>query len=769
LMAGETGLVKYYENPVLTSSGEQRIIAWHNIVLTDEAGKIAGALSSGEDVTERKRAEDEQTARIRRVQRQQTATAKLAVHEAIVAGDFEQAARVITETASQAMEVERVGVWLLSGDRAELRCVDLFERTSVAHSEGMVLQASDCPRYFEAFETGVVIDAHDALADPRTNEFTEEHLLPLGITSMLDVAIRAQGEVVGVVCHEHVGEPRQWRTDEITFAGGVSDQMALALLNAERRQVGMERELLLAQIREQARRVQQIIDTVPEGVLLLDADRRIILANPMAEKELAALASVAVGDVITHLAGQPVEELLTSPPKGLWHELAINGRSFQIIARPTEASDFTVIGLAETGPVSSGWVLVIRDVTQQREIERRVHQRDKLVAVGQLAAGIAHDFNNIMATIVLYAQMTARTSGLPNRVQDWMATIDQQAKHATDLIRQILDFGRRAALERRPLDLVPFLKEQVQMLKRILPENIDIGLVYGPNEYVINADLTGIQQIVMNLAVNARDAMPEGGRLRIELERMRVESRGETPLPEMEVGDWVQVTVSDTGVGIPSDVLPYIFDPFFTTKALGEGTGLGLAQVHGIVGSHGGFMDVKTQVGQGTAFIIYLPALLMHSSEPSVVASFAGPLSLVKGHGETILVVEDNATARRALVESLEQLNYQVLEAANGQDALDILERHASAAGHDVAQIALVVSDVVMPEMSGIALLRSMKDRGLIVGVLLLTGHPLERELEDLRAQRAASLLIDWLPKPPSLEQLAAVVARGVKKHPVDL
>jgi CheY-like chemotaxis protein len=245
--------------------------------------------------------------------------------------------------------------------------------------------------------------------------------------------------------------------------------------------------------------------------------------------------------------------------------------------------------------------------------------------------------------------------------------------------------------------------------------------------------------------------MPEGGELRIVLERTEIEPDEPLPLPEMGAGEWIRMTVSDTGTGISPDALPHVFDPFFTTKGPGEGSGLGLAQVHGIVGQHEGHIDVQSQVGQETVFTIYLPALPAHPSEMAAQAQ----QSLVEGCGEIILVVEDNDTVREALVESLELLNYGVLEAANGQEALMMLEQHGK-------EITLVLSDVVMPGLGGVALLRALRERGLTVPVVLLTGHPLEREMEELRAQG----MIDWLPKPPELAQLAEVITSALNKEP---
>jgi two-component system cell cycle sensor histidine kinase/response regulator CckA len=229
------------------------------------------------------------------------------------------------------------------------------------------------------------------------------------------------------------------------------------------------------------------------------------------------------GDILTHLGNRPLAELLTSPPtRGLWHEVKAGMRTFEVIARPVES-----------GAEPEHWVLVVNEVTREREIRAQLQQQERLAAVGHLAAGIAHDFNNIMAAIILHAQMAARSRELSERDRDRMAVINQQAHHASRLIQQILDFSRRAVLERRPLDLLSLLKEQGELLKRTLPEHIRIELTYGRDEYTVHADPTRMQQMLTNLAVNARDAMSDGGTLRVELERITVE-RGKSPLlPEM--------------------------------------------------------------------------------------------------------------------------------------------------------------------------------------------------------------------------------------------
>ncbi|HOU15074.1 MAG TPA: PAS domain S-box protein [Anaerolineae bacterium] len=508
----------------------------------------------------------------------------------------------------------------------------------------------------------------------------------------------------------------------------------------KRKWVETERERLAAQVSEQARELRQILATVPEGVLLLDGERRIVQANPVAEKDLATLAGVKVGDVLTHLGNRSLAELLTSPStRGLWHEVRADQRIFEVIARPMD-----------NALEPEHWVLVINDVTQAREVREQLQQQERMAAVGQLAAGIAHDFNNIMAIIVLYAQMTAQVENLPALVQERMAIINQQARHATQLIQQILDFSRRSVLERQPLDLLPLLKEQCKLLERTLPENIEISLDYEPAEYIVNADLTRMQQVLMNLAVNARDAMPKGGKLCFALSRPLITDKIRcVTSDEIPGGEWVRLAVTDTGSGIPAEVLPRIFEPFFTTKAPGQGTGLGLSQVYGIVGAHEGHIDVSTKVGKGTTFFIYLPPLLTRQPAMPVLEA----QTVVPGGGETLLVVEDDATLRKVFVDTLRALDYQVLEAANGQEALDILQQRAG-------EIALVISDLVMPGMGGQALFHAMRRRNLTLPVIMLSGHPMEQELQRLQAEG----LTGWLLKPPDMSQLSHLLARVLQE-----
>lgn len=502
-------------------------------------------------------------------------------------------------------------------------------------------------------------------------------------------------------------------------------------LHRARNEVENRKEVEAA-LRQGQMQMRHILDTVPEGVLLLAHDGRINMANPVAEAHLAILAPDRSGNRLVELGDKPLEKLFTSPPKGLWHEIKAKDALFEAIAKPVENT-----------VQNQGWVLVLRDVTQEREIQRQIQQQERLAAVGQLAAGIAHDFNNIMAVIILYAQMIARQDDLNPNGREKLETIRQQGQRAAELIQQILDFSRQSVLDRKPLEVAPFLKEIVKMLSRTLRENIDIQFKHDDGDFLIYVDPPRIQQVLMNMAVNARDAMPNGGQLSINLERIEILTRKDSPLPDMDPGSWVVIKVADSGSGISSEAISRIFEPFYSTKELGKGTGLGLAQVYGIMKQHAAHLDVRSEVDKGTTFFLYFPAYKEEHSEVTQGDITDLPL----GQGQTILLVEDNEATREALVDSLEMLNYIVIESENGREALEILAKRRS-------EIDLIISDAVMPQMGGSALLRAIRGEKISIPMIILTGHPLTSELDELQREG----LNAWLLKPPSLEEIARVL-----------
>ncbi|MBI1293697.1 PAS domain S-box protein [bacterium] len=396
--------------------------------------------------------------------------------------------------------------------------------------------------------------------------------------------------------------------------------------------------------------------------------------------------------------------------------------------------------------VVTHYIAIKEDITERKRIEDQLRQQDRLAAVGQLAAGIAHDFNNIMSAIILYARMLQQQANLSGKDQTRLNIIHDQAQHAVNLIRQILDFSRRSLVERGAVDLVPFFNEMIKLWERTLPENIQVQFDYDANHYTVHADPTRLQQAMLNLALNARDAMPDGGLLTVSLQAEALVSGQIPPIQGMDPGDWLCITCQDSGSGIPSEALPHIFNPFFTTKDPGKGTGLGLAQVYGIVGQHDGFIDVNSASGTGATFRIYLP-LQQETERTELSATMQAP----RTGNELILLVEDNSISRDAIEDILDLQGYRVLTANNGVEALSIYRDRGD-------EIDLVLSDMIMPEMSGQHLYRAIKEVNPNLKMVLMTGYPLEEEGRKLLEQG----LFAWLQKPFTIDALSDVLSTAL-------
>jgi signal transduction histidine kinase len=552
-----------------------------------------------------------------------------------------------------------------------------------------------------------------------------------------DITARKRAEEELQQYRDHLEDLIIERTAELKAANQKLQQEIV-----ERRRAEAEREQLYQQIQEQARQLEQILNAVQAGVILLDHDYRVKVVNSTAQMCLPVLTSIEVGQICTHLGGRPLSEFLTALPPGESYEVTPEGQSqpiFEVKMRPVIAA-----------PEAEGWVLVVRDITDQRDFQKRAQEQEKLVAVGQLAAGIAHDFNNILTSIIGFAELARYEPNVSVSVQTDLNHVIQQGERAANLVRQILDFARKNITAKRPLEFNGFLGDMVRLLERIIPETIrlDLEIEPGQESYTLNADATQLQQVLTNLAVNAADAMPDGGVLKFHLSRLTLRPGQRPPCPGMSLGHWLVLAVADTGVGIPVEVLSHIFEPFFTTKEVGKGTGLGLAQVDGIIKQHDGYINVESKVGQGTTFTLYLP--LFHPKRP-ILPEF-NPKAKFSGRGETLLLVEDDPAVLEVTQAMLKSLGYRVLTASHGLNALEIYDQHRD-------EIAVVVTDLTMPNMGGLALAEALQSRNHDVKILAMTGYPLKIGTGALRASGIAG----WLQKPLSLQQLAKKLDQVLK------
>jgi signal transduction histidine kinase/DNA-binding response OmpR family regulator len=591
---------------------------------------------------------------------------------------------------------------------------------------------------------GEILLANDVTTEPRYVPTIAGALGP-ATQAELSVPIRTGQQVLGVL---DVQSPQRnaFNENDVAVLETLAAQIAVAISNArlyrqvqveliERRRMEAERERLLAHIGEQARRLQQVVDAVPQGVLLLDAGFRVVLANPVARSHLDILAGSWVGSELAHLGNRPLADLLAPPSAGGWHELLVGARVFEIVAQP----------LASEGP-SRGWVLVTRDVTSERQVQQQMVQQERLAAVGQLSGGIAHDFNNILTVIQLSIRLLEREIQGGHPLWPHVERIRVSGNRATSLVKQLLSFSRREVVEPRQLDLNEHITELEKMLRRIIGEDIELKTSLAENLWPVVMDPAQVDQVVMNLAVNARDAMPQGGTLIIETSNVILDEAYAARYLSVEPGEYVLLTISDTGVGMSAYVKSRIFEPFFTTKEWGKGTGLGLATVYGIVKQNEGHIGVYSEIGQGTVFKIYLPRLEQARVEMHSPQEPATRDQVMRGN-ETILLVEDAEDLRKLSAGILADLGYQVLIAQDGHEALAIAEQHDG-------PIHLLLSDVVMPGMSGPDLADRLRAQRPETRVILMSGYANETLSRHGVLINSASILT----KPLTLERLTEKV-----------
>jgi two-component system, cell cycle sensor histidine kinase and response regulator CckA len=416
---------------------------------------------------------------------------------------------------------------------------------------------------------------------------------------------------------------------------------------------------------------------------------------------------------------------------------------------------FFVTAVEEDERETEAAIVYLLETTERRALENQINQSQKMDMVGQLAGGIAHDFNNVLSAIMMANDflLNAHKPTDPS-FQDIMQ-IKQNATRAATLVRQLLAFSRRQTLRPQVLDLGDALSDLTMLLRRLIGEKVKLDLVHGRDLWPVKVDVSQFEQVIVNLAVNARDAMPDGGKLTVRTANVTSEEAGQLAYKGMPVAEYVRIDVTDTGSGIAPDIVDKIFEPFFSTKEVGKGTGLGLSTVYGIVKQTGGFVYVDSEADKGTSFHIFLPrhhpeldvqpepATNGAAREPSAEAK---PRADLTGQG-TILLVEDEEGLRSLNARGLRSRGYSVIEASNGIEALEALEEKNGA-------VDLVVSDVVMPEMDGPTLLREMRGRNPDLKIIFVSGYAEDAFEKSLPENQQFA----FLPKPFTLSQLVAAV-----------
>jgi two-component system, cell cycle sensor histidine kinase and response regulator CckA len=390
----------------------------------------------------------------------------------------------------------------------------------------------------------------------------------------------------------------------------------------------------------------------------------------------------------------------------------------------------------------------VQDITEQKRIEAEFLRAQRLDSVGALASGMAHDLNNALSPILMGIQLIRRQSQ-DSETREMLTVMEANTHRGADMVRQVLTFARGREGQRELLNVGRLVREMENIVRQTLPKSITVAAMVPSDLWPVLGNSTQLHQVLLNLCVNARDAMPSGGELTLAADNVELSPDEAKGIPEAVPGRYVMLLVSDTGTGIPPEVLPQLFQPFFTTKSPGQGTGLGLSTVARIVRNHGGFVSVKSEVGTGTAFEIYLP----RAEAPAPAPAAAAPVGLALGKGELLLFIDDDRSVREMVGPTLTEHGYRVLSAANGAEALALLSQHQR-------EVRLLLTDLAMPVMDGAATLEVVRVRYPTLPVIVMSGSL------DPGKERLPAGVTGFLAKPFPLEQLLAAIADALQAKP---
>ncbi|MBD2562898.1 MULTISPECIES: hybrid sensor histidine kinase/response regulator [Nostoc] len=500
-----------------------------------------------------------------------------------------------------------------------------------------------------------------------------------------------------------------WEIDIEAMKAGAADYLEKSQLTApllERSiRYAIERKQTEQKIREQA----ALLDVATDAIFVCDLDDKILFWNKAAESLYGWKKEAAINKKIRVLwhekhVSQVQEALSILMQNGSWEgelqQKTKSGKEIIVESRWTLVHEF--------GNQAQSILVVNTDITQKKQLEAQFLRAQRLESIGTLASGIAHDLNNVLAPILMTAQLLESQVN-DERSRRLLPILITNAKRGASLVKQVLSFTRGLEGDRTVLQLKHLIIEIQQIMRETFPKSIEVSTQIPQNLWTVTGDATQLHQVLMNLCVNARDAMPNGGTLKILAENLFIDENYANMHIEAKVGHHIVITVSDGGIGIKSEILDRIFEPFFTTKELGKGTGLGLSTVLGIIKSHGGFIDVSSKQGKGSQFKVYLPA---QEAAETVEEQEQG---LPSGQGELILVVDDEAAIRDVTKTSLESHNYKAITASDGIEAIALYAEHRD-------EISLVLTDMVMPSMDGITTIRTLRKINPDVKIIAVSG-----------------------------------------------
>lgn len=577
----------------------------------------------------------------------------------------------------------------------------------------------------------------DSMTD-KLVEFVEKTKIKAGLLAPIT---NRENTLVGAIALYQCGYVRNWTEDEIALVKSIAQQCAIAINKAQ----------LYGQSRKAEERYRSLFDNANDAIIIADVEhRKIIDANARAEKLLGQTQNELLQLSLLDLHPTEDHSKYLSCYLSLKHTSSIYLRDAEVQQKngatlPVELRA-SVIGVGQGSFIQT----ILRDMTEQRKLEQQLFHSQRLESIGTLTGGIAHDFNNLLAGILGYAELLKKKLDPTNaKLYNYAGIIEQSATHGAELAQRLVAFARGGSPKSQLLDLNSIVEDTLKLLKRALGRSIEIKSSLHTELHSIEANATQIQQILMNLCINARDAMPNGGELivstdNVEINQITVQNKG------LKLGSYVLLTVKDNGTGMDESTISRIFEPFFTTKEIGKGTGLGLAMVATIVREAKGHVKVDSEIGKGTTFRIYLPAVEEN------IAQVPSSTTTVSVGTETILVVDDEETLRYLAKDLLEPYGYKILLAADGPEALEIYRSKC-------ASISALLLDMVMPKMSGREVYQKVLEINPLAKVVFASGYCPPEEIDQIWQ----SGMTGFVQKPYQIEDLAAELRKILDKDSI--
>lgn len=598
--------------------------------------------------------------------------------------------------------------------------------------------------------TGEHAICHDIANDPLFPPWRGE-AIRRGYQSTGCFPLNVDGQVVGVFSL-YADEPGFFNEEELRLLDELAMDISFALEVSRREK---EREKTEVELRWRTAFFEAQVESALDGILVVDSLGNKILQNRRMNEIWKIPPNIAANKEIAEQI--KFVATMTKSPKQFAEKIAhLYSHPDEVSRDEIELTDGTILD-RYSSPVRDkagrhyGRIWTFRDMTEQRKLELQLRQAQKMEAIGQLAGGVAHDFNNILASIMMEADLAAREPDLSANAKTAFNDIRTGVERAANLTRQLLAFSRRQIIQTRTLDLNEIVNSLARMLKRILGDDVRLQLHLHPSPLLTRADAGMLDQVLMNLVVNARDAMPDGGQLLIETSEQSFTLEEAAAIPDLMAGRYACLRVADTGCGMSSEVMAHIFEPFFTTKEPGKGTGLGLATVFGIMKQHGGAITVSSQTGQGTTFRAFLRSEEVGAGESICSADNNKPHQGT----ETILLVEDEPTVRQLTRIVLERAGYSVFEARNGIEAQQVWEQHQNA-------IQLLFTDIMMPEgLTGRDLAARLQARNPKLCVIFTSGYSVDIAGRELTLQAGQN----FIQKPVSPSHLLEFVRECLDQH----